>query len=293
MDRFIKSIDKQIASSEGKNIFFDDPAIFQFVSETVEAISKAGSLDTVSESVLVDYATQKAMEAFFRVNQYYAFDAAAKQDLRKIYSELFAAIRAGTDPPEELSKQHYAKLKDWLKTKNPFAEKLYGDLDEQVKPVPCSEYRAKLQIDILHLDMASLKPPVLDVGCGRQGQFVHYCRQLGIESVGIDRYTFDDPGFITADWLEFEYGTDKWGAIVSHLGFSNHFHHHHLREDGNYLEYGRVYMKILHALKVEGRFYYAPALPFIESYLDGRQFSLTKYDVEGYDFQSAVVQRLR
>lgn len=60
----------------------------------------------------------------------------------------------------------------------------------------------------------------------------------------------------------------KWGTIVSNLGFSNHFNHHNLREDGNFIKYAKTYMNILYSLKPGECFHYAPDLPFIEKYLD-------------------------
>jgi len=77
------------------------------------------------------------------------------------------------------------------------------------------------------------------------------------------------------------------------MGFSNHFKHHHLREDGNYIEYGSTFMNILNSLKVGGCFHYAPDLPFIEKYLDNSQFDLTKYEIQGYDFMTTIIKRLK
>ena len=83
--------------------------------------------------------------------------------------------------------------------------------------------------------------------------------------------------YYATDWLEYDYGEEKWGTIISNLSFSNHFNHHNLRENGNYIEYGKTYMNILYSLKIDGSFHYAPDLPFIEKYLDGNQFELKKF----------------
>jgi hypothetical protein len=92
---------------------------------------------------------------------------------------------------------------------------------------------------------------------------------------------------------EYNYGIGKWGTIVSNLGFSNHFKHHNLREDGNYIEYGKKYMDIIRSLKVGGRFHYAPDLPFIEFYLDTRQYQIDKFDIGEFDFKTTVITRLK
>lgn len=292
MDSLIKNIDHQIAFNQGKNLFLDKPELFQFAHETVNALSQIDHLNPASIEALIDYTTDKAIEEFYRVNQYFSFDLKAKNNLRAIYADLFQAFQTKTNSVETISKKHYEKLKDWLRDNNPFAEKIYQHADENVKPVACSEYTAQLQINILRLDISQLMQPVLDVGCGQNGHLVNHLRDQGIEAYGIDRFNFSNSNLITADWLEYNYGKGKWGTIVSNLGFSNHFNHHNLREDGNYLAYGQTYMNILHALKTGGCFHYAPDLPFIEKYLDKAQFGLSQYEINGYDFKTSVVKKL-
>jgi len=293
MDRFIESIDKQIESNKGQNIFFDKPEIFQFISETINAISNINELNSDSERFLVNYAADKAIEEFCRINQYYSFDTKCISELRIIYSDLFADIRTGKTSTEEISKSHYKRLRAWIKKSNPFAEKIYLNTDSKVDPVVCSEYSPALQIEILRIECTLLKEPILDIGCGKQGNLVNYLFQKGIEAYGIDRFSFTANNLSYSDWLEYNYGLEKWGTIISNLGFSNHFKHHNLREDGNYIEYGGKYMEILKSLKIGGEFYYAPDLPFIEQYLDSGQFKVEKNEIEKYDFKTTKITRLK
>jgi hypothetical protein len=293
MDRFIRSIDKQIKTNRGKNIFHNNPEIFQFINETVNAISNIDELSTGSETFLIEYATDKTLDEFCRVNQYYSFDSESRTDLRRVYSELFMKIRCKTGSTEEIAKEHYGNLKEWLTRYNPFAEKIYSDTDTYIEPVVCSEYEPDLQIDILQIDPEKLMSPVLDIGCGKQGKLVKYLSGKGIDVYGIDRFPFTASNLISADWLEFDYGIEKWGTIISNLGFSNHFKHHNLREDGNYIEYGKTYLNILNSLKITGTFHYAPDLPFIEVYLDNRQFDVSTRLIYGYDFKSTKIRRLK
>jgi len=293
MDRFIENIDKQIELNQDKNILLDNLEIFQFANETVIAISTIDKVNPDSRQFLIDYATDKAIEEFCRVNQYYSFGSKAKSDLKQIYSDLFESFQAKTDSIEYISKKHYEKLKKWLKESNPFAEKMYINADKKINPVACSEYSPKLQINILQIDIEHLIQPVLDIGCGSYGHLVDYLKNLGIEIYGIDRFNFTASNLITADWLEYDYGKEKWGTIISNLGFSNHFNHHNLRENGNYIEYGKAYMNILHSLKIGGHFHYAPDLPFIEKYLDNNQFDLRKHEINECDFKTTIINRLK
>lgn len=267
MDQFIKSIDKQIEFNQGKNLFLDKPEIFRFISDTVHAISFMNELNSAAENLLVDYATDKVLEEFCRVNQYDSFDTDSKHDLRKIYTDLFAKLRNKTGPTEKISRKHFQNLKNWLVKYNPFAEKIYSNTDQFVEPAACSEYSPDLQREILRIDMERLMPPVLDIGCGKQGKLVHCLDSKRIDVCGIDRFPFSSGNLKTSDWLEYDYGIKKWGTIISNMGFPNHFKHHHLREDGNYIEYGKTFMNILNSLKVKGCFHYAPDLPFPSSHI--------------------------
>lgn len=293
MDKILQNIDKQIAANQGKNIFSDNLDDFQFIHETIDLISKTGSLPASAEKILIDYTTEKAIEEFCRINQYYSFDSQSKEDLKKIYTCLLADVIGQRESVEDISKRHYNNLKDWLRKTNSFAEKIYRKMPNRVEAVPCSEYSPELQLEILRLDIHSLIEPVLDIGCGQHGNLVEYIQSCGKEVYGIDRFSFITANLITADWLEYNYGIKKWGTVISHLGFTNHFVHHNLREDGNYIEYARVYMNILRSLKPGGSFYYTPDLPFIEKYLDKNQFILTKYDLAQREFKSSKITSLK
>ena len=294
MDKFLKNIDKQIEFNKGKNIFLDDKdSSLKFIDETANIILNMNELGADSERILIDYVTDKSLEEFCRINQYYTFNRQAKNDLRSIYSDLFSSIKTNKISIESISKKHYDNIKHWLRKTNPFADKIYSNADLFIKPVACSEYSVELQINVLKIDIKSLATPVLDIGCGRQGNLVNYLCNLGIDTRGIDRFSFSNSNLTNSDWLEYNYGTEKWGTIVSNLGFSNHFKHHNLRGDGNYIEYGKKYMDIIKSLKVGGRFHYAPDLPFIEYYLDSRQYKIDKFEIGEFDFKTTVITKLK
>jgi hypothetical protein len=148
-----------------------------------------------------------------------------------------------------------------------------------------------LHITNLRIDINKLVQPALDNGCGKNGYLVDYLRKNNITAFGIDRYSTQLPFINQSDWLEHDYGKNSWGTIVSHLGFSNHFKHHHSKEEGNYLEYGNTFMKILQSLKVEGNFHYTPGLPFIENYLDSKNFEATVYNFDESGINSIRIRR--
>lgn len=291
MDKVKKNIDKQIESNRSKNIFADKEGLFVFIKETIDAISGINQLDKDAENILIDYTLAKSLEEFCRVNQYYSFNKQSKSQLRKIYADLFNKIRAGKIPIEEISENHYQQLQSWLRKCNPFAEKIYSGSNYQIEAIACSEYSPELQIEVLGIDLEKIKQPVLDIGCGKQGNLVKFLTNQDIEAYGIDRFTFADANLTNSDWLEFDYGINKWGCIISNLGFSNHFIHHNLRNDGNYIAYAKTYMAILQSLKKGGSFYYAPDLAFIEMYLDKNIYKTETRKISGNDFKASIITK--
>ncbi len=294
MDNLRKRIDKQIDFNRGKNLFnIDSLNSMKFIEDTIKSIQGLNLVDKESESLIIDYATDKCLREFCRINQYFSFNSEAKQNLRYIYSELFATIKNQSKPIEIIAGNHYNNLKDWLTKTNSFAQDVYVDQDELIEPITCAEYSAELQLDILKINITEINSPVLDIGCGVQGLLVKYFRSNGIEAYGIDRLVQPESYLSTADWLEYNYGNSKWGTIISNLGFSNHFYHHHLRNDGNFLEYAKNYMQILNSLKNGGKFHYAPSIHFIENYLEKKKFNVERFCIGSYNFETTVIQRLR
>lgn len=162
-----------------------------------------------------------------------------------------------------------------------------------LEPVVCSEYSAELQIGILQIDITQLIEPVLDIGCGKQGNLVMYLRERGIDAYGFDRFAYGHSFLTNSNWFEYLCGREKWGTIFSNLGFSNHFKHHHFRDDGNFIDYAKKYMEILDSLKVGGSFHYALDLPFIEQYLDKNKYQIKSQNIEQSAFKSIRVKRLK
>ena len=144
------------------------------------------------------------------------------------------------------------------------------------KEIICAEYSVKLQFDVLGIRLEELLEPVLDIGCGREGNLVKYLARLGINAYGIDRQTGPFELLFEADWLEFEYSRQAWGTLISHMAFSNHFIFQHLNPSGLPEQYARKYMQILSSLKSGGSFYYSPGLPFIECFLPEDTFYFSK-----------------
>lgn len=141
--------------------------------------------------------------------------------------------------------------------------------------VVCGEYSAALQMDVLGFATWQLSAPLLDLGCGAQAHLVRHLRGLGWDAHGLDRLAPRDvqlagaPPFST--WLACTLPPAAFATITSHMAFSLHFLHHHIRGGGGGigLRYADTYRHILLALRPGGHFVYTPSLPFVESSLPG------------------------
>lgn len=292
-------IRQQIAFNSGKNLFADTEInSLQLIEVTSTLMESIQQMDAKTESEMINFLTDETLQEFCRVNQYFSFNTESVNELKQIYAQLNARIRA-TKPNasqkvlDELSIEHYRNLCDWLVKTNAFAGKMYDQNEESVQPpVACSEYAPDLQLAILQIDLKEIQEPILDIGCGREMNLVNYLRDNGFEAYGIDRFDNENPFYTKSDWLEYTYEPGKWGTIISNLGFSNHFIHHNLRADGNYREYAEKYMEILAALKPDGSFHYAPDLPFIEMHLNLQTYRYTTSAIDGSEFKASQVTKI-
>jgi len=291
MQEYQDIIDVQIKLNRGINLFREE-VLLKLTEESLLIIDQIEALGEPTRNKLISYTIDQVLKEIYRVNQYYNFDTQAKNDLEIIYENLYDDIKNKVFSREELVEKHYCRLKEWLNKTNPFAKDIYSSKNEKVEITPCFEYTPSLQLDILRINLSDIIEPVLDIGCGQQGILVSYMQKKGIDAFGIDRFPSNSPYIENADWLEYNYGIKKWGTIISNLGFSNHFTHHHLRADGCYIDYAKKYKLILESLQIGGSFHHAPDLPFIEQYLDSKTYNVKTESLGQNNYKSTIIKRL-
>lgn len=209
-------------------------------------------------------------------NQYSAFTNSTIKRIKDIYVDLIDRIRmiGEKDAMSEIEKivtAHRAKLIAELKR-----SKWTGG--DQAQYAPCSEYSSEFQLQILRLDENEIIDPIIDIGCGERHQLVSYLKKLGYNDiVGLDQYASSDPSIICCNWLEYEFGKNRFGTILAHMSFTNHCTRHACANDRMQIQYERKYHGILKSLKDGGRFIYAPAVRSMESALDSNKFIVTYY----------------
>lgn len=255
-----------LATLAGRKGLRDDPgeALTRHLEQHREVIS----------AWLVSSEEPKLLRWLRRRNQFVQLDAAAIADLdalaRKAREDTLAALHHGVGLRAAIA-EVAATLRIAL------AAFVHTHLGPEPREVRCSEYTPALQLEVLGLRAADLTAPVLDVGCGPAAALVQWLRSAGLTAAGIDR---EAPASATvADWLQFDYGVDRWGAVLSHLGFSLHLLHHHLAGRATAFVHAEVYMQILRSLRVGAVFAYAPGLPFLERLLPRSKYACARVEL--------------
>ncbi|MGV3538954.1 MAG: hypothetical protein ACO1OQ_04040 [Rufibacter sp.] len=294
-----QQIGPQLAFNRRKNLFcLPEASTFGFAPGTVDLLRTKAlqAVDAAAEAKLLERLVPQVLTSLYQVNQFYHFSPSDIAVLKAIYKTLFHELKT-TAPDQrsldQLAKKHYVRLQTWLTQTNPFAREIYPSHQPQItQEVVCAEYSAELQLRLLNINQEQLLEPIVDVGCGQQAHLVTYLRAQGLKAYGIDRSCQTNAYLTQTDWFNFDWQPNFWGTLISNVGFSNHFAHHHLRRDGDFVAYAQTYMRILHSLKTGGSFFYAPDLPFMEELLPREQYRITKSAIVGTGYAATRVEKL-
>ncbi len=217
--------------------------------------------------------------------QYLELGDVQRADLHHIYRRFVAETHdwlrgvtsALTDCPPLAA--HHERLSAWTRSRLADVDALdWADTADGA--IVCGAYGARLQLDLLGLDPADLKEPILDLGCGRTAALVVYLRQIGRDVTGVDRLAETGSDLIQGSWFDAPLAPSSWGTIIAHHSFSLHFLNAHLGKTERAVRYARHYMHILDALEPGGQFAYAPGLDFIENHLDPDRFEVTHRQID-------------
>jgi hypothetical protein len=263
--------------------FLNVEADLDFMTQNREKILQTLQIPALF-SKMVELFVNSALDFTYSSNQYVHISAQGKGVLTEIYRAYLQNIasilgspisnREMEDEIETLVASHFMDLR--ANISRYFDQDVAQNFQANVilHKAVCHEYSPEFQLQTLGIELPSLFEPVLDIGCGKSGQLVKYLNSNGIQAWGVDRVVEPFNNLRNSDWLNLGLEPEKWGTIISHMAFSNHFIFHHLYKYGTPEKYAHQYMNILAGLKPDGTFYYCPGLPFIE-----RVLPPTKYDV--------------
>lgn len=281
LNEIIKDMNKNIL---GVNIFNSENNL-PFGKELNDYFIKTNYKKLNDELIqeISQISTQEFLKTIVKTNQYVLIEETFKRNVFNSFLNYFNNVNNTIENKEKinsLSIKHQKELKEILYTIDEL--KTMDNGQKYFDLIPCSEYSPKKQCDILDLNFNAMEGPILDIGCGSKANLIKFL-SLKIDNVyGIDRFIDNPTNNIKEEsWLDFDYGINKWGTIISHLSFTNHFKREHLKIESNYIEYAQVYMKILNSLKKGGKFYYVPGLKFIEDLLDKSIYKVDSKKIQG------------
>jgi hypothetical protein len=262
-----------------------DPALIEFVFQNRREIRDFYADEAQLQSS-IDFCIRATKQYTYKRNQYinfpHEYEGLLQAEYRDFLNHITSLLKSVNSPEVvaehfgQILSNHHQRLRLILAT---YCISYRGEsLAENalLQTVPCEEYSAPLQLQILNIDLARLNEPILDIGCGSGGALVHYLNGQGLSAFGMDRLAPAGPQFIQKDWFDFD-TQQTWGTIIAHQSVSTHFIYNHLNNSKMAKQYVRLFMTLLASLNVNGNLYYAPGIPFFEDELgEIEQYVVTK-----------------
>ncbi len=276
-------IKQQLDVNKSKNLLFEnvtqimnvEPSFLAALEELLN--SNTGDKSEEIHSEFISFAAKELVKRLYSINPYLRVSKVQVANLEQIYRRTWQRMIKTGNIKTTLNEFHYPELSKWLATLYP--EKFQQSLkfSSGVGHVTYEEYSAELQIELLGIDIAHIKQPVIDIGCGSQANLVRYFRSLDVEAYGIDRQLEIHESYLNqVDWFDFYFEPGGWGTVISNMGFTNHLNYAYLH-DISQLEHYLLKMKeIIESLSASGYFYYAPSLPFVEDKLSAKSYKVER-----------------
>lgn len=276
-------IKQQLEVNKSKNLLFEnvtqimnvEPSFLAALEELLN--SNIGDKSEEVHSEFISFAAKELVKRLYSINPYLRVSKVQVGNLEQIYRRTWQRMIKTGNIKTTLNEFHYPELSKWLATLYP--EKFQQSLkfSSGIGRVTYEEYSAELQIELLGIDIAHIKQPVIDIGCGSQANLVRYLRSLDVEAYGIDRQLeIHEPYLNQVDWFDFYFEPNRWGTVISNMGFANHLNYAYLH-DISQLEHYLLKMKeIIESLSASSYFYYAPSLPFVEDKLSAKSYKVER-----------------
>jgi len=277
------SIKQQLDANKSKNLLFEDvkqimnvdPSFLAALEELLNSNISEKSEELYSE--FVSFAAKELVKRLYAINPYLRIGNAQIRSLEHIYRQTWQRMTETRNVKTTLNAFHYPELSKWIATLYPEEFQKSLKLSSDLGYVTYEEYSAELQVELLEINIAHIKQPVVDIGCGSQANLARYIRSIGIEAYGIDRHLETHEPYLTQiDWFDYHFKPNKWGTIVSNMGFTNHLNYAYLHDISQLEHYLLKMREILESLSIGGCFYYAPSLPFVEDKLSTKEYKVER-----------------
>ena len=286
MKRIDQAVKQQLDLNKTKNMLYSrldqlieiDPDFLAALEEVLgsdrEALTELALQDAISS------VSRMLLQRLYSVNQFLQISEPKRRQLESIYLRTWRRIVETKNIEATLRDYHYPELTRWIAALYPksFLEQLRNS--PIVGHVICEEYSAQLQIELLRIDVESLKQPLLDIGCGGTAGLVQHLRTFQIESYGIDRRIELEASYVQEmNWFDYGFEPNTWGTIISNMSFTNHLLYTYHHDSAQLKLYLHKFTEIIGSLKIGGSFHYAPSVPFVEQMLDVNSYRVRRLNV--------------
>ena len=285
-----KALQRQLKLNEGKNLLHPEGAQLLDMDGTflaaLEELVLGDRTSFTNETIgaIAADAAASFVGKIYSLNQYIQVDNDSKESLKEIYVQTWQKTVETNEVESTIREHHYPKIVSFVAERYPPALTNGLRLLRQLGRVPASEYSAELQLRLLGLDIEKIIDPLLDIGCGTNANLVKFLRSQDLEAYGIDRSVKSTEDYLLeTDWFEYDYGSNKWGTIVSNLSFANHLVYAQRYEADKVTKYLDTFFKILDSLRKDGIFAFAPAVELLANQID-----LSKYKMELWEISSVA-----
>lgn len=291
------SIKQQLDANKSKNLLFENiqqsmnvaPSFLAALEESLN--SNAGDESEEVYSEFISFTAKELVKRLYSINPYVRISKEDFGNLEQIYRQTWQRIVKTRTIKATLNEFHYPELSKWLAKLYPDEFQKFLKSSPDIGHVTYREYSAELQMEILGIDSAHIKQPIIDIGCGGQANLVKHFRSLGIDAYGIDRHLETHKPYITqADWFDYSFEANRWGTIVSNMGFTNHLNYAYLHDLSQLERYLPKMKEILESLTKGGCFYYAPSLPFVEDKLPTQNYKVKREHKINNIFASIILR---
>ncbi len=275
----IHAIESQITANQHLNLFFDHLDQVLSVTDTFRTrVLDLKNQDSVDIDNLIEQTARQSIQAIYQINQYIDIPEEDMGELKKIYHTTWDDM--DTHNFDAVMRDHHYRLADWLARFYPDAFIQALKQQPQVGAVLNKSYSAEFQLRVLNIDVEKLQGPVLDIGCGPEGNLVRELVEGGIDAIGIDRLINNPEAYlIESNWFDFDLKQKQWGTVISNMGFSNHLVYCLRNEPERVSAYFLRYREILESLMPGGEFIYAPSVPVVEERLGSRIWQVIRNEV--------------
>jgi len=236
---------------------------FHIFIKKVKELKTADNQYSVSKHY-INQCVNQVQERLYKKNQFFLLNNEEELAIKTVCKHLLC----NQSLEKEMIKKSFVLIRQLLDSKNKW----------DIKTTQ-SEYTPKLQLRMLGISIEKIIQPVLDIGCGKKRALLDFFIQKGIEAWGLDLFVKGDNA-ASSNWLDFYYGVNKWGVIIAHQSFSNHYSFHYQQNSKDLPLYINCFQKILLSLKKGGIFLLVPGLNMLDKIIDNRSFEIIHTNIQ-------------